>query len=188
MSCHDSLKMSPWGGSCGSHCRHNGNINHECERTATRRHYGGSASGRTQLGGPSGRAGAELPADQAGVATVSGRRRCGVSTPVARPPRPAPQAAGAACAGAGAACPAVSGLWPHPGGGVSGPGGLAGGSRDAAALAAGRGPMDRAPTAATPPAMARAQTVLWRHGATGWFAPRLVRGTAGAVCADGDGG
>ena len=50
------------------------------------------------------------------------------------------------------------------------------------------GQADGAAAAAKAPAMAGAQAVLWGDGATGWFAPRLVRRAAGPVRADGDGG
>ena len=53
-----------------------------------------------------------------------------------------------------------------------------GGSRDVAAVAAGDREADGASPPAKAPAMAGAQAEFWGDGATGRFAPRLVRGPA----------
>src|SRR5438105_7035624 len=59
-------------------------------------------------------------------------------------------------------------------------------NRAKAALVNGPRQLESAAAAPKAPAVARTQGLLWRVGADGWFAPRLVRGPARPSRADGD--
>ena len=181
--------MSPLGGVAVATRPQHGDINNESERTGTIDDHGGREGAGTDAGAGGGTDGGVLPPEQAHLAAVSGRwgRRAGASA--AGPTQRAAQAARAAGAGAGPLCGGtLRRLWPDADGRASGEGKAGGGSRDVAALAAGRRPAHGAAAQAKAPAMAGTQAVLWGDGATGRVAPRLVRGARPQVRADGDGG
>ncbi len=166
-----------------------GDINNEWERTGTIDDHGGRHGPETDAGAGVRADGGVLPAEQADLAAVSGRRGRGAGASAAGQTQRAAQAARTAGAGAGSICGRpLRRLRPHADGGASGEGKAGGGSRDAAALAAGRRGAQVASAQATAPAMARAQAQFRGDAAIGRIAPRLVRGAGSPVRVDGDGG
>lgn len=143
-----------------------GELNNESERTGTIDGDDGSQTSGVDAGAGGGVDGGVLPPGQAHLEAVSGRRRRGLGASAARPAQRAAQTLRPAGASAGEVCGgALRGLRPDAHGRASGEGKAGGGSRDAAALAAGGGPTHGAPPQASAPAMARAQAQLRGDGA-----------------------
>src|ERR1017187_3945489 len=122
-----------------------GDINNEPERTETIDGDGRRGGAGTDAGAGGGTDGGVLPPEQAHLEAVSGRWGRGVGASAAGPAQRAAQAARAAGAGAGPLCGGtLRGLRPDAYGRTAGEGKTGGGSRDAAAVAAGGGPAHRA--------------------------------------------
>src|SRR3989304_5721126 len=102
------------------------------------------------------------------LAAVSGPGRRGFGASAAGTTQRAAQATGTARAGAGPLCRGtLCRLRPDTDGRATVEGKAGGGSRDAAALAAGGGPAHGETTQAKAPAVAGTQALLWGDGATG---------------------